>query len=149
MKKIVLFLGFLLLVSCGYQPIFSGKDSNFLLKRVIFDEDDKISLNIKNKLNYLTSIKNYNKIIELKIRSEKKINTSSKDSKGDTLMYKMTINTHLEVYSNNQVTKKKSISKNFIYKNIANKFDLKQYEKTIEETLINAINKEIILILYN
>ena len=27
MKKIVLFLGFLLLVSCGYQPIFSGKDS--------------------------------------------------------------------------------------------------------------------------
>ena len=41
MKKIVLFLGFLLLVSCGYQPIFSGKDSNFLLKEVIFDEDDK------------------------------------------------------------------------------------------------------------
>ena len=149
MKKIVLFLGFLLLVSCGYQPIFSGKDSNFLLKEVIFDEDDKISLKIKNKLNYLTSVKNYNEIIELKIKSQKKIDTSSKDTKGNTLMYKMIISTNLEIYSNNQVIKKKNISKNFSYKNITNKFDLKQYEKIIEETLIDAINKDIILIMYN
>ena len=149
MKKIVLFLGFLLLTNCGYQPLFSGKDSNFLVKNIIFDEDDKISLKIKNKLNYLASVKNYNRVIELKIKSQKKIDTSSKDTKGNALIYKMTVYTNLEIYSNGQLIKKKNISKNFSYKNISNKFDLKQYEKTIEETLVNAINKDIVLSLYN
>ena len=149
MKKIVLFLGFLLLTNCGYQPVFSSKDSNFLIKNIIFDEEDKISSKIKNNLNYLTSTENYTRIIELKIKSQKKIDISSKDTKGDTLIYKMTVMTDLEIYSNDELIKKKNISKNFSYKNISNKFDLKQYEKTIEETLINAINKDIILILYN
>ena len=149
MKKIIVFFGILLLTNCGYQPIFSGKDSNFLLKEIIFDEDDKISLKIKNKLNYLTSVENYNKIIKLKLKSKKKIDISSKDAKGNALIYKMTINTDLEINSNDEKNKKKSISKNFSYKNISNKFDLKQYEKTIEENLIDAINKDIILILYN
>ena len=149
MKKIVLFLGFLLLVNCGYQPVFSNKDSNFLIKNIIFDEEDKISSKIKNNLNYLTSTENYTRIIELKITSQKKIDISSKDTKGDTLIYKMTVMTDLEVYSNDELIKKKNISKNFSYKNISNKFDLKQHEKTIEGNLINAINKDIILILYN
>ena len=149
MKKIVLFLGFLLLANCGYQPVFSSKDSNFLIKNIIFDEEDKISSKIENNLNHLTSTKNYTRILELKIKSQKRIDISSKDTKGDTLIYKMTVMTDLEIYSNDELIKKKNISKNFSYKNISNKFDLKQYEKTIEETLINAINKDIILILYN
>jgi len=61
----------------------------------------------------------------------------------------MTVMTDLEIYSNDELIKKKNISKNFSYKNISNKFDLKQHEKTIEGNLINAINKDIILILYN
>ena len=48
MKKIILFLGFLSLVSCGYQPIFSNKDSNFLIEEIIFDKNDKVSLKIEN-----------------------------------------------------------------------------------------------------
>ena len=45
--------------------------------------------------------------------------------------------------------KQKNISKNFSYKNTAKKFDLTQYEKTIEDNLINSIKEDIILILYN
>ena len=149
MKKTILFLGFLLLAGCGYQPIFSSKDSNFLIEQIVYDENDKISLKINNQLNYLTSTKNYTKIIKLKLKSEKKIVISSKDTKGDPSVYKMTISSNLQIYSDEQIVREKNISKNFSYKNISNKFDLKNYEKTIEETLIDRIKEDIILILYN
>ena len=149
MKKIILILSFLLLVSCGYQPIFSSKTSNFLIEEIIYNENDKISLKIRNNLTYLSNTENYIRVIRLKLSSEKKIDISSKDSKGDPLVYKMTISTNIEIYSNNELTMQKNINKNFSYKNTKNKFDLKQYEKTIENNLIETIKEDIILILYN
>ena len=149
MKKIILILSFLLLVSCGYQPIFSSKTSNFLIEEIIYNKNDKISLKIRNNLTYLSKTENYIKVIRLKLSSEKKIDISSKDSKGDPLVYKMTISTNLEIYSSNELTMQKNITKNFSYKNTENKFDLKQYEKTIENNLIETIKEDIILILYN
>ena len=149
MKKIILVLNFLLLVSCGYQPIFSSKTSNFLIEEIIYNENDKISLKIRNNLTYLSNTENYIRVIRLKLSSEKKIDISSKDSKGDPLVYKMTISTNVEIYSNNELTMQKNITKNFSYKNTENKFDLKQYEKTIENNLIETIKEDIILILYN
>ncbi len=149
MKKIILILSFLLLVSCGYQPIFSSKTSNFLIEEIIYNKNDKISLKIRNNLTYLSKAENYIRVIRLKLSSEKKIDISSKDSKGDPLVYKMTISTNVEIYSNNELTIQKNITKNFSYKNTENKFDLKQYEKTIENNLIETIKEDIILILYN
>ena len=149
MKKIILILSFLLLASCGYQPIFSSKTSNFLIEEIIYNKNDKISLKIRNNLTYLSKTENYIRVIILKLSSEKKIDISSKDSKGDPLVYKMTINTNVEIYSNNELTMQKNITKNFSYKNTENKFDLKQYEKTIENNLIEKIKEDIILILYN
>ena len=149
MKKIILVLSFLLLVSCGYQPIFSSKTSNFLIEEIIYNKNDKISLKIRNNLTYLSKAENYIRVIRLKLSSEKKIDISSKDSKGDPLVYKMTISTNVEIYSNNELTIQKNITKNFSYKNTENKFDLKQYEKTIENNLIETIKEDIILILYN
>tara|TARA_Y100000992_G_scaffold229708_1_gene161017 strand:+ start:51 stop:500 length:450 start_codon:yes stop_codon:yes gene_type:complete len=149
MKKIILILSFLLLVSCGYQPIFSSKTSNFLIEEIIYNKNDKISLKIRNNLTYLSKTENYIRVIRLKLSSKKKIDISSKDSKGDPLVYKMTISTNVEIYSNNELTMQKNITKNFSYKNTENKFDLKQYEKTIENNLIETIKEDIILILYN
>ena len=149
MKKIILFLSFLLVASCGYKPMFSSKDSNFLIEEIIYDKNDKISLKIKNNLNYLSKVKNYTKVIKIKLKSEKNIKIASKDAKGNPLLYKMTITNNLEIYSDDQIINQKNTSKNFSYKNTSNKFDLKQYEKTIENNLIEAIKEDIILILYN
>ena len=71
MKKIILVLNFLLLVSCGYQPIFSSKTSNFLIEEIIYNENDKISLKIRNNLTYLSNAENYIRVIRLKLSSEK------------------------------------------------------------------------------
>ena len=149
MKKIFLFISFLLLISCGYQPLFSTKNSNFLIEEISFNLNDKISSKIKNGLNHLTYTKNYTKIYELKLDSEKIIQTASKDKKGNPLVYKITINSNLKIFSKDQLIKKTNISKSFNYKNISNKFDLKQYEKTIEQTIIDKIIEDIILIIYS
>tara|TARA_B100000029_G_scaffold91660_1_gene81629 strand:- start:483 stop:935 length:453 start_codon:yes stop_codon:yes gene_type:complete len=149
MKKIFLFISFFLLISCGYQPLFSSKDSSFLIQEIIFDENDKISSKIKNGLNYLTYTKDYNKIYKLNLDSKKIIKIASKDKKGNASIYKITIDSDLKIFSSNQLVAKKKILKSFSYKNISNKFDLKQYEKTIEQNLIDKIVEEIILILYD
>ncbi len=137
-----------MLISCGYQPIFSSKDSNFLIKEINFDTSDKISSKIKNGLNYLTSVEEYTKIYILKLNSKKTIETTSKDKKGNSLSYKSTINTNLKIFSNNQLIKEANISKSFNYQNISNKFNLKEYEKIIEKNLIDKITEDITLILY-
>ena len=148
MKKIFLFISFLLLISCGYQPIFSNKNSNVLIEEISFNLNDKISSKIKNGLNYLTYTKNYTEIYKLKLNSEQIIQTVSKDEKGDPLLYKITVKTNLKIFLKGQLIKETNISKSFNYKNISNKFDLKQYEKTIEQTLIDKVVEDIILILY-
>jgi len=149
MKKIFLFISFLLLISCGYQPIFSNKNSNVLIEEISFNLNDKISSKIKNGLNYLTYTKNYTKIYKLKLNSEKIIQTVSKDEKGDPLLYKIIVKTNLKIFLKEQLIKETNISKSFNYKNISNKFDLKQYEKTIEQTIIDKIIEDIILIIYS
>ena len=47
----------------------------------------------------------------------------------------------------NQTNKQKSFSANFDYSNDSNKFSLKQYEKEIEDNLINKIVEESIIYL--
>ena len=149
MKKIFLFISFLLLISCGYQPIFSNKNSNVLIEEISFNLNDKISSKIKNGLNYLTYTKNYTEIYKLKLNSEQIIQTVSKDEKGDPFLYKITVKTNLKIFLKGQLIKETNISKSFNYKNISNKFDLKQYEKTIEQTIIDRIIEDIILIIYS
>ena len=61
----------------------------------------------------------------------------------------MTIISEIKIYSNDKLIKEKNISKKFSYNNISNKFDLKQYEKIIEQNLVEKIKEDIVLILYN
>ena len=106
-------------------------------------------MKISNGLNYLKQSENYSKILKVQLNSKKTINISSKDAKGNPSVFQMIINTNIQIYSDDKMLKQKNISKNFSYKNTAKKFDLTQYEKTIEDNLINSIKEDIILILYN
>ena len=149
MKKILLLLSILLVFGCGYKPIFSSKDASFIISEIDFDKNDKISLKISNGLNYLKKSENYSQIFKIQLNSEKTINISSKDAKGNPSVLQMIVSTNIKIYSDGKMLKQKNISKNFSYKNTAKKFDLKKYEKTIEDNLINSIKEDIILILFN
>ena len=129
----------------GYQPIFSSKDSAFYIENIESLNDDKISYQINSRLSGYkikdVNKKNYN----LKISSKKNINVISRDSTGNSQLYKMLINVSISVISDQKLIKKINLQESFNYSNSKNKFNLNQYKKEIEENLISKISEELIL----
>ena len=76
LKKIIITLSFLLLLSCGYEPIYSKKqinNNNFSIKTINFIGDSKVNQLLKNKLKkYLNNEKKTNELnLNLNSRVEK------------------------------------------------------------------------------
>ena len=146
MKKFILIFIFLL-TSCGYQPLYSKKTSNELTFNKIDTEGDK---NISNRIITSTSIKkntqnfNFEKLI---LKNKKNIVITSKNSKGEAESYKMILNVEIITQDKNSKINKKNFSEEFIYKNLDNKFDLSEYEITVESNLIDKIVEKIIIYL--
>ena len=149
-KKFNYILIFLLLTNCGYQAIYSNKDSSRVSVNKIELIGDK---NINRKIISLTNLKikkNQNYSYKLTLDSNKIIEAAAKDKTGNTSVYKTTINVKLYLKDPNnqdQIFKEKNFSSSFSYNNITNKFDLSEYQKNIEENLINKIAEEIIIFL--
>ena len=73
----------------------------------------------------------------------------SKDSKGDPKIFKIQVLVNLAILENNKVKNKKNFEESFTYNNSTDKFGLKQYEKNIEENLIEKIGEKIIIYLHS
>ena len=140
MKKLIfVVIALFILNNCGYAPIYSSKNSNFYID---ISQKDRSKLNSKIEKN-IKKISNQNSenIIQLEISSNKKINTISKDKKGDPSRFSMTISLTINILNKNnyEINKTKTFTEEFNYNNNSNKFSLKQYEKDIEDNLINKI----------
>ena len=146
MRKFCLLILVLFLTNCsGYKPVFSTKDINFFISQIIITDNDKISYKIKKKLKHYSS-ENINKIkISLNINSSKKVKIISKDNKGDALMFNLVINSNVDILSNDIVEKKYKFTEKFTFKNQANKFELEQYKRSLEDELIDKIFEKLIL----
>ena len=149
-KKIFLFLLVFGLVSCGYQPIFIKKDNkNFIIEEVRLEGNKKINRQIASSLDINTDYKVKISYI-LKVSSNEKIETISKDKSGNASIYKSTISVNLAVLDSNdekKVIKEKRFTKSFSYNTTANKFDLSQYQSDIRSNLANEIIGEIFIFL--
>jgi len=145
-KPFIFLILFLVLSSCGYQPIYSTKNLNFTIGKV---EKENTSLNNKfaKSINTLTN-RESDKKINIKIESDKKIRVKSKDSKGNTLVLELEINlkfTNLD--SDDQA--QKLLSRKITYNNSDDKFKLKEYENELEDILITKIIEDLINYLSN
>ena len=148
-KKIILsILSIILLTSCGFQPTFSSKDVNFAISKIEVKDKSNISRKIKNNLKIYKNVKNPNNIYSLKINSTRQINIVSKDKKGNPSNFEMNITTEITIFEKLQLLKSKNFTESFNYENSSNKFDLKQYEKNIENNLTSKIIENITLYLY-
>ena len=148
MKKLIfVVIALFMLNNCGYTPIYSSKDSNF---NIDISQKDRSKLNskIENNIKKFSNQNNEN-IIQLEISSNKKINIISKDKKGDPSRFNMTISLTINILNKNnyEINKTKIYTEKFDYNNNSNKFLLKQYEKDIEDNLINKIIERSIIYL--
>ena len=148
MKKLIfIVITLFMLNNCGYTPIYSSKNNNFNIE-ISQKDRSKLNSKIENNIKRFSN-KNSENTIELEINSNKKIDVISKDSKGDPLKFQMTVSLNINILSKNnyKINKTKSFFSDFNYNNNSNKFSLKQYEKEIEDILINKITEESIIYL--
>ena len=148
MKKLIfVVIALFILNNCGYSPIYSSKNNNFNID-VSQKDRSKLNSKIENNIKKFSN-QNAENIIQLEISSNKKINTISKDQKGDPSRFNMIISLTINILNKNnyEINKTKSFTEKFDYNNNSNKFSLKQYEKDIEDNLINKVIERSILYL--
>jgi len=148
MKKIIyIVIALFVLNNCGYTPIHSSKNNNFYID-ISQKNRSKLNSKIENNIKKFSNQNNEN-TIQIEISSNKKINIISKDKKGDPSRFSMIISLTINILNKNnyEINKTKSFTEKFDYNNNSNKFSLKQYEKDIENNLINKIIERSILYL--
>ena len=144
MKKIITgFVIFLFLTSCGFTPIYSTKNFDFRLKKIVSKENNQLNSKIEKQLQVFSNQESQ-KIMSLEVDGQRLVNTLTKDSKGNPSRHEMIINIKLEItYLQKKITK--SFEEKFNYNVGKNKFELNQYEKEIENLLINR-NIDLIIV---
>ncbi len=133
------------IVSCGYQPIFSGKKVNFGIENLNYDKNNKIDSAINDNLKNYKNLENKDKILDLEISSKINKITTSLDDRGDPKSFRLELEIKTIFKKDNKLLDKKSFSKSHDYNNSTNKFDLKKYENSVKENLIGKITEEIIV----
>ena len=149
-KKIIL-LFLLFLSSCGYEAIYSKKNSSnyvFSISDLNFVGDRTVNLKIKEKLSAFTqSKKDKDLIIKISSTSEKII--LAKNTTGDATSFKNVISINADILMNNKFKSNFIILESFNYNNISNKFNLKKYEEEIKNNLAETASDKLIFKLSN
>ena len=150
-KKIFLLLFFLLLSSCGYEAIYSKKNSidyNFSINKLNFVGDRDVNLKVREKLTSYTLSKK-NKNFEIKIYSTSTKIVASNDTTGDATSFKNTVAINVEISANDKLRNSFVMSESFNYNNNSDKFSLKRYEREIKNNLAETISDKLIFKLSN
>ena len=151
LRKQIILLLLLLLSSCGYEAIYSKKNSvnyNFSVSELNFVGDRTVNLKIKEKLNnYAQAKKDKDFILRISSTSEKM--TLAKNTAGDATSFKNSVSINVEVLMNNKFKSNFIILESFNYNNISNKFNLKKYEEEIKNNLAETASDKLIFKLSN
>ena len=151
LKKNILLVFFLLTASCGYEAIYSKKNSvnyNFSITSINFDGDRDVNLRIKQKLNNYILTKQ-NKKFDLDIKTVEEKTILAKDDTGDPTNFENIINVNIKVFIEGDLQKNIEIKKSFKYENITNKYDLGNYERELKTNLAETIAEELVFKLSN
>ena len=151
MQKKILLIFFLFLSSCGYDAIYSKKNSikyNFSISELNFIGDRDINLKIKERLNSYTQNKK-NKDFKIKISSASTKTVIAKDTTGDATIFKNTTIINVKITTNDKLKNDFIMSESFNYNNNSDKFSLKRYEREIKNNLAEAISEKLIFKLSN
>ena len=151
MKKIIyLIISLSLVISisgcAGYKPIFSSQNIEFIISKHKVTGNKTIGNKIYAKLNKLSIKKNNTDVkkIHILINSSKDKSSTSKDSAGKIIEYRITLSTNIEV--NDSSTDEKILDQNFTSSVTYRVQD--QYSETLKlenQSLENLINKGVIL----
>ena len=145
MKKILILLILIIISNCsGYSPIFSSKLTNFYIEEIIITEDNKLVKKIIRNLKPYTINNNTKKIkLELDLKLDETV--ILRDEKGDVATQEIKITLNVKSYFSNDEIKKFKFMEKFTVNNQSNKFELNQYKKNIQSTMVDKIYEDLII----
>ena len=148
LKKIITTLSFLILLSCGYEPIYSNKqinsNYNLSINTINYTGNNKVNQILKNKIKKILNKEKKSPGLNLNLNSRIEKVVTSKDKKGNPIRFTIKIMTNIEVFESEILKGKANFEENFEYNNRSNKFDLRKYEKNIQDNLTTKLSDEII-----
>ena len=143
MKKILLIL-FFIVTACGYEPLYKTKNEieKINISDIKISGDVTLGKKILSRLPVeIIKDESLNKLI---LDSNKNIIETSKNSQGQIASYRTIVIVQLSLLDNkDNLIKRRTISKDFLYNTIENKFKLKEYQIEVENNLINKIIEDI------
>ena len=144
-KRIIFFLVLsLLFYGCGFESIYSLKNTNFRFSEIITN-DENISLNIKDRLTsyYSTDLGKTDYSLEIKLNKKRIV--KSKNKLGEALVYSVEIKGDILIFKNQSLQSTLDVNEFFEYQNTDDKFELSTYERNIEKNLISNIANDLII----
>tara|TARA_B100000780_G_C21106679_1_gene446957 strand:- start:393 stop:845 length:453 start_codon:yes stop_codon:yes gene_type:complete len=147
MQKNIIILFFILLIGCGYKPIYSTNNVNFTINEIEFNRNGLNKI-IYNNLSSYKDKQSKKFIYDIKINSTEEKVTTLKDLKGNPSNFRLSVFVNIEVYEDDKLKMKKDYVEVFDYENTSKKFELKQYENQIKISILDKISDKIITDLY-
>jgi hypothetical protein len=148
MKRIILFIFFIFIIGCGYQPIFNVQKSNFSINKIDY-EKNKLNKVIVKSLGSYRNKENIDQTFNIQVISYENKKVTLKDKRGNVTNLRLTLSTELKVFDNQKMILKKKYEENFEYQNSSKKFELRKYEEKIRLSMLDRISNQIITDLYS
>ena len=149
MRIIVLVIIFLILNNCGFTPIHSSKGSNYKLISLDKNNNNRLTNYLENSIRAMSN-ENAQQGLKINLVLEENISVILKDTKGNPSKNRLSIIVSLIINdANDKLIYEKQFNENFEYDVQDNKFNMKQYEKTISFNLTDKISQQIQTFLIN
>ena len=146
-KIIIILLSTLYLTSCGFTPIYSKKNLDFQINNIQFEGDREIKAILLSNLSAYKTKKKDKYNYDLNIKSEKKVEIASKKIKGEATVYKIYINSIVEVFLDDKLLLTKHYNNSSIYSSEKKIIKMKEVESRNLSSLSSKLASEIILTL--
>jgi hypothetical protein len=146
-KIIIILLSTLYLTSCGFTPIYSKKNLDFQINNIQFEGDREIKAILLSNLSAYKTKKKDKYNYDLNIKSEKKVEIASKNIKGEATVYKIYINSIVEVFLDDKLLLTKHYNNSSIYSSEKKIIKMKEVESRNLSNLSSKLASEIILTL--
>ena len=127
-KIIIILLSTLYLTSCGFTPIYSKKNLDFQINNIQFEGDREIKAILLSNLSAYKTKKKDKYNYDLNIKSEKKVEIASKNTKGEATVYKININSTVKVFLDDKLLLTKHYNNSSIYSSEEKIIKMKEVE---------------------
>ena len=143
-KKIILICCLFFLTNCGYNPLYSSKNSSdILINKIETAGEKKINRQILSLLS-LDEVGELENSYILNINTKKNKRIVSKDKQGNASVYNLNLEIKISLDKDNQKVTK-TFTSDFSYNTQKNKFELSREENKILNNLVESMVEKIIL----